>query len=76
MNNVFPSEKFNFDNQDLMSVLSDFEWFYSPRVDKWGLRRLSDGGIQIEPTFDNIQVERELGLTVVGIEKLNKLDWA
>lgn len=25
MNNVFPSEKFNFDNQDLMSVLSDFE---------------------------------------------------
>ena len=56
-------------------VLSDFEWFYSPRVDKWGLRRLSDGGIQIEPTFDNIQVERELGLTVVGVEKLNKLDF-
>lgn len=56
-------------------VLSDFEWFYSPTLDKWGLRRLSDGGIQIEPTFDNVQVERDLGLTVVGVEKLNNLDF-
>lgn len=56
-------------------VLNDFEWFYSPQLNKWGLRRLSDGGIQIEPTFDNIQVEQDLGLTIVGVEQLNKLDF-
>ena len=56
-------------------VLADFEWFYSAKEDKWGLRRLSDGSIQIEPTFDNIRVELDLGLTVVGVERLNKLDF-
>lgn len=56
-------------------VLSNFEWFYSPKVNKWGLRRLSDGGIQIEPTFDNIQIEQELGLTIVGVEGSNNLDF-
>ena len=52
--------------------LNNFEWFYSPKLDKWGLRKLEDGEIQIEPTFEWISVEREHGFTVVGIEKWNR----
>ncbi|MEZ4957476.1 MAG: WG repeat-containing protein [Saprospiraceae bacterium] len=48
--------------------LEKFEWFYSPKQDKWGLRRLDNGSVQIEPTFHEVQVEKELGLTLVGIE--------
>lgn len=48
--------------------LAKFEWFYSPKHDKWGLRRLDNGEVQIEPSFDNVQVEHELGLTLVGVE--------
>lgn len=48
--------------------LEKFEWFYSPKQDKWGLRRLDNGQVQIEPTFHEVQVEKELGLTLVGIE--------
>ncbi|MEZ5038318.1 MAG: WG repeat-containing protein [Saprospiraceae bacterium] len=50
-------------------LLTDFEWFYSPEVDRWGLRRLADGEIQIEPKFHYIKIERDLGFTVVGIKK-------
>jgi len=50
-------------------LLEQFEWFYSPEVDRWGLRRLADGEIQIEPKFHYIKVERDLGFTVVGIKK-------
>jgi len=49
--------------------LEQFEWFYSPQQDRWGLRRLDDGSIQIEPKFDVIQVEKELGFTLVAIDK-------
>lgn len=47
-------------------LLEKFEWFYAPEKDRWGLRRLSDGGIQIEPMFSHVQVEHELGFTIVG----------
>ena len=52
--------------------LNKFEWFYSPQLDKWGLRKLEDGEIQIVPTFEWINVERNHGFTVVGIEKWNR----
>ena len=52
--------------------LNNFEWFYSPKLDKWGLRKLEDGEIQIQPTFEWISVERAHGFTVVGIEKWNR----
>ncbi|MBV6652562.1 MAG: WG repeat-containing protein, partial [Mameliella sp.] len=48
-------------------LLEKFEWFYAPDQDRWGLRRLSDGGIQIDPMFSYVQVEHALGLTLVGI---------
>jgi len=64
--------RFNTENQ---YVLTNFEWFYSPLHDKWGLRRLDDGSIQIEPTFDEVRVQQELGLTLVGIEQFSNYDF-
>lgn len=61
--------------QDIDYQLDDFEWFYSPETDRWGLRKLSDGSVQIEPTFHSIQVEKNLGLTIVGIEKYTKYEF-
>ncbi|MBK8566382.1 MAG: WG repeat-containing protein [Saprospiraceae bacterium] len=53
--------------------LEKFEWFYSPKHDKWGLRRLDNGKIQIEPSFHEVKVEKELGLTLVGIEMMQEI---
>lgn len=50
-------------------LLENFEWFYAPQLDKWGLRRLSDGGIQIEPTYDWVKLKMEYGYTMVFMEK-------
>lgn len=58
----------DFDLVDSPYQLEKFEWFYSPKHDKWGLRRLDNGKVQIEPSFHEVQVERELGLTLVGVE--------
>jgi hypothetical protein len=55
--------------------LERFEWFFSPEKDHWGLRNLEDGSIQIPPTFDFIQVEKELGVTLVGIQSANDIDF-
>ncbi|MBK7871405.1 MAG: WG repeat-containing protein [Saprospiraceae bacterium] len=56
-------------------VLDQYEWFYSPGNDRWGLRRLADGAIQIEPNFSTIKVYKELGFTLVGIEQSNKYEF-
>ncbi len=53
--------------------LEKFEWFYSPKHDKWGLRRLDNGTVQIEPSFHQVRVEKELGLTLVGIEMMQEV---
>ena len=50
-------------------LLENFEWFFDGSQRKWGLRRLSDGQNEIEPTFDRISVQNDLGFTIVGIEK-------
>lgn len=52
--------------------LDQFEWYYDANQDKWGLRKLEDGSVHIEPVFDWINMEREVNLTIVGIEKWNK----
>ena len=65
-------QRFNTENQ---YILEDFEWFYSPIADKWGLRRLDDGSIQIEPSFDEIRVQQDLGMTLVGIEQFSNYDF-
>lgn len=56
-------------------VLDQFEWFYSPANDRWGLRRLADGGIQIEPTFSVVNVVKDLGFTLVGIDQSNRYEF-
>ncbi len=55
--------------------LDQFEWFYAPQEDRWGLRRLDDGSVQIEPKFHSIRVERESGFTLVGIEKSERFEF-
>jgi len=52
--------------------LDEFEWYYDAKQDKWGLRKLADGSVHIEPVFDWIRMEREINFTLVGIEKWNK----
>lgn len=52
--------------------LDQFEWFYDAKQDKWGLRKLEDGSVHIQPVFDWIRMERDINFTLVGIEKWNK----
>lgn len=63
-------EGLNLDKSDYQ--LDQFEWYYDASQDKWGLRKLEDGSIHIEPVFDYIQMERDINFTLVGIEKSNK----
>lgn len=62
-------------NQEAFYQLENFEWFYSPKEDRWGLRKLVDGSVQIEPIFHYIEVDRKLGFTLVGIKKDNKYEF-
>jgi hypothetical protein len=55
--------------------LEQFEWFYAPQEDRWGLRRLDDGSVQIEPKFHSIRVEQGSGFTLVGIEKSERYEF-
>jgi len=55
--------------------LENFEWFYSSREDRWGLRRLDNGEIQIEPTFHTVSVDHDAGFSVVGMEKKEYYDF-
>lgn len=52
--------------------LEQFEWYYDASQDKWGLRKLEDGSVHIEPVFDWVQPHRDINYTLVGIEKWNK----
>lgn len=56
-------------------VLHKFEWFYSPEHDRWGLRKLEDGSIQIEPNFTYVKVYKDLGFTLVGIEQSHRYEF-
>jgi len=61
------------DTADSPYELEKFEWFYSPKHDKWGLRRLDNGNVQIEPMFNEVKVVKEMGLTLVGVEMMQVL---
>jgi hypothetical protein len=56
-------------------LLDEFEWFYSPEVDRWGLRKLEDGSEQISATFSSVQVEKTLGFSLVGIPKASPVQF-
>lgn len=53
-------------------LLEEFEWFYAPAKDRWGLRRLSDGSIQIEPKFNFIYIYPEFGFTLAGMPQVSR----
>ena len=55
--------------------LETFEWFYDPARDRWGLRNIFDGQVQIEPTFNFIKVDKDIGYTLVGIWKSNDYEF-
>ncbi len=55
--------------------MENFEWFYSPLEDKWGLRNTKTGTEQIPPTYHRIAVHRNLGFTIVGLEKRTEQDF-
>ena len=56
-------------------ILDKYEWFYAPTTDRWGLRRLEDGAVQIEPSFTFVKVYKELGFTMVGVEQSNRYEF-
>ncbi len=55
--------------------LEKFEWFFDPEKGRWGLRRLADGEIQIEPVFHYILTVKDMGFTLVGMEKKSFYDF-
>ncbi len=60
------------EGDELNYILERFEWFYSPQDDLWGLRSLETGDIQIKPTFENVEVKKELGFTLVYKKRFHK----
>ncbi len=52
-------------------LLDKFEWYYAPKLDKWGLRKLEDGTDQIEPIYDWVRIKREYGFTMAFIEQFD-----
>jgi len=59
----------NFWNSDRNYLLQNFEWFYAPKIDKWGLRRLIDSEVVIEPIYDWVNIKRDYGFTMVFKEQ-------
>ncbi len=53
--------------EDQKRRLDEFEWYYNNLEGKWGLRSLEGGDDSIEPQFDYVEVKKELGFTLVGL---------
>ncbi|MEM7575539.1 MAG: WG repeat-containing protein [Bacteroidota bacterium] len=53
-------------------ILPQHEWFYAADQDRWGLR-LRGGREVLPPTFSRIEVDRELGITLVGLNKTTEI---
>jgi hypothetical protein len=68
-------EKEALTQDDHIYQLEKYEWFFDPMKGRWGLRRLADGGIQIEPVFHYIMTVKDLGFTLVGMEKKSFFDF-
>jgi WG containing repeat len=56
-------------------ILDQYEWFFSTKEDRWGLRNVENGAIQIAPTFARIQVEKDLGITLVSMFSPKELEY-
>ena len=60
---------------DAPYTLEKFEWFRDGTTAKWGLRDLRTGALHIPPTFDDLEVRRAEGFTLVGIERSTVLTY-
>lgn len=56
-------------------IFKDFEWFFDPTSERWGLRNNKDGLQTIAPTFKDIEVLRDLDWTLVGLPKSRTYEW-
>lgn len=52
--------------------IGKFEWYHDPMQDRWGLRNIETGKIQIPPSYDRIKIHRDLGFTIVGNENIGR----
>ena len=55
--------------------LEDFEWFFDPGKNGWGLRALEDGRIQLDPIFRRVQPISGLPLSLVGVETATRMSF-
>lgn len=54
--------------------IGNFEWYYDSMQDRWGLRNIETGKDKIKPSYDMISIQRDLGITIVGLESQSKID--
>ena len=63
-------------NQDRPSyILDQFEWFYHSEKGRWGLRDHSTGAIKVSPSFEEVTVYEDLGLSIVGLSSNRDFEW-
>lgn len=62
------------DRQKAQYVLDRFEWFYDSQTGRWGLRDIQNGVAKIEPTFEQVLVYPDLGITLVGLSAAANLE--
>lgn len=63
-------------NQDRPSyILDQFEWFYHSEKGRWGLRDHSTGELKVSPSFEEVAVYEELGLSIVGLPSKRDFEW-
>ena len=68
------SKQLNPDQNKASYILSYFEWFYDSQVDRWGLRDIQNGHVKIAPSFAEIKVQTDLGITLVGLPSSGNLE--
>lgn len=54
--------------------LPKFEWFYETENSRWGLRDRISGQVVYAPTFSDIEVLPDIGLTLVALPKTNAIE--
>lgn len=64
------------ESQDQSSyILDQFEWFYHSEKGRWGLRDHSTGQLKVSPSFEEVSVYEDLGLSIVGLPSSRDFEW-
>jgi len=56
-------------------ILDQFEWFYHSEKGRWGLRDHSTGQLKVSPSFEEVSVYEDLGLSIVGLSSSRDFEW-